>query len=153
MEYNKELDAKHKEVLNDIKKNLAEVSSESNLINREMYMAFAMLHENNLHGKFEYIFEKGHASMQVNMNKYMLIQMVYELSKSLFKDKYELISMLLGYSMVEDTIESLPGKNIHTKKEAIIDCNGKTQEEIDLMKEMFKKSPEELAKLKEQMNE
>lgn len=33
------------------------------------------------------------------------------------------------------------------------DCNGKTQEEIDLMKEMFKKSPEELAKIKEQMNE
>lgn len=152
MEYNKEMDAKHKEVLNDIKKNLAEVSKESNLINREMYMAFAMLHENNLHGKFEYIFEKGHASMQVNMNKYMLIQMVCELSKSVFKDKYELISMLLGYSMVEDTIESLAGKNIHTK-EAIIDCNGKTQEEIDLMKEMFKKSPEELAKLKEQMNE
>jgi hypothetical protein len=54
--------------------------------------------------------------------------------------------------MVEDTIESLAGKNIH-KKEAIIDCNGKTQEEIDLIKEMFKKSPEELAKIKEQMNE
>ena len=151
MGYNKELDAKHKEVLNDIKKNLADVSKESNLINREMYMAFAMLHENNLHGKFEYIFEKGHASMQVNMNKYMLIQMVCELSKSVFKDKYELISMLLGYSIVEDTIESQAGKKI--RDETIIDCNGKTQEEIDLMKEMFKKSPEELAKLKEQMNE
>ena len=44
MGYNKEMDAKHKEVLNDIKKNLAEVSKDSNLLNREMYMAFAMLH-------------------------------------------------------------------------------------------------------------
>ena len=152
MGYNKELDAKHKEVLNDIKKNLAEVSSESNLLNREMYMAFAMLHENKIHGKFEYIFEKGHASMQVNMNKYLCIQMINEIAESVFKDKYELISMLLGYSMVQDTIESMAGKNIHTK-EAIIDCNGKTQEEIDLIKEMFKKSPEELEKIKEQMNE
>lgn len=115
-------------------------------------MAFAMLHENKIHGKLEYINEKGHVSMEIKMNKYGLIQMVNEIAKSVFKDKYELISMLLGYSMAEDTIESLTGKNIHTK-EAIIDCNGKTQEEIDLMKEMFKKSPEELAKLKEQMNE
>ena len=38
-------------------------------------------------------------------------------------------------------------------KEVMVDCNGKTQEEIDLMKEMFKKSPEELVKLKEQLNE
>lgn len=152
MAFNKELDAKHKEILNDIKKNLADVSKDSNLLDREMYMAFAMLHEQSLRGKFEYIFDKGHASMQVNMSKYGIVQMVCELSKSVFKDKYELISMLLGYSIVEDTIESLAGKNIHTK-EAIIDCNGKTQEEIDLMKEMFKKSPEELAKIKEQMNE
>ena len=152
MGYNKELDAKHKEVLNDIKKNLAEVSSESNLLNREMYMAFAMLHENKIHGKFEYINEKSHVSMQINMSKYGIVQMISEISESAFKDNYELISMLLAYSIVEDTIESLAGKNIHTK-EAIIDCNGKTQEKIDLMKEMFKKSPEELAKIKEQMNE
>ena len=152
MGYNKELDAKHKEVLNDIKKNLADVSKDSNLLNKEMYMAFATPHQSSLSGKFEYIFEKGHASMQVNMNKYLCIQMINEIAESVFKDKYELISMLLGYSMVQDTIESMAGKNIHTK-EAIIDCNGKTQEEIDLIKEMFKKSPEELEKIKEQMNE
>ena len=151
MGYNKELDAKHKEVLNDIKKNLADVSKESNLINREMYMAFAMLHENKIHGKFEYINEKSHVSMQINMSKYGIVQMISEISELVFKDKYELISMLLGYSMVEDTIESQAGKKF--RDETIIDCNGKTQEEIDLMKEMFKKSPEELAKLKEQMNE
>lgn len=151
MGYNKELDAKHKEILNDIKKNLADVSKDSNLLDREMYMAFAMLHEKSLNGKFEYIFDKGHASMQVNMNKYLLIQMISEISESLFKDKYELISALLGYSMVQDTISSMTGKR--NSKEVMVDCNGKTQEEIDLMKEMFKKSPEELAKLKEQMNE
>ena len=151
MGYNKELDAKHKEVLNDIKKNLAEVSSESNLLNREMYMAFAMLHENKIHGKFEYINEKSHVSMQINMSKYGIVQMISEISESLFKDNYELISMLLAYSMVNDTIESQAGKRF--SEETIIDCNGKTQEEIDLMKEMFKKSPEELAKLKEKLNE
>ena len=152
MAFNKELYAKHKEVLNDIKKNLADVSEDSNLLDREMFMALALLHQDKLSGKFEYIIEKGQVSMQVNMNKYLLIQMISEISESVFKDKYELISMLLGYSIAEDTIESLAGKNIHTK-EAIIDCNGKTQEEIDLMKEMLKKSPEELEKLKEQMNE
>lgn len=151
MEFNKELDAKHKEILNDIKKNLADVSKESNLLDREMYMAFAMLHEQSLRGKFEYIFDKGHASMQVNMNKYLCIQMIAEISESVFKDKYELISALLGYSMVQDTISSMTEKR--NRKEVMVDCNGKTQEEIDLMKEMFKKSPEELAKIKEQLNE
>lgn len=151
MGYNKELDAKHKEVLNDIKKNLADVSKDSNLLNKEMYMAFATPHQSSLSGKFEYIFEKGHASMQVNMNKYLCIQMINEIAESVFKDKYELISMLLGYSMVQDTIESMAGKKF--REETKIDCNGKTQEEIDLIKEMFKKSPEELEKLKEQLNE
>ena len=58
MGYNKEIDAKHKEVLNDIKKNLAEVSSESNLLNREMFMALTLLQRGKLSGKFEYINEK-----------------------------------------------------------------------------------------------
>lgn len=151
MGYNKELDAKHKEILNDIKKNLADVSKDSNLLDKEMYMAFAMLHEQSLSGKFEYIFEKGHVSMEVSINKYLCIQMINEIAESIFKDKYELISALLGYSMVQDTISSMTGKR--NCQEVTVDCNGKTQEEIDLMKEMFKKSPEELAKLKEQMNE
>lgn len=151
MGYNKDLDAKHKEILNDIKKNLAEVSSESNLLNGEMFMALALLHRDKLSGKFEYINEKGRVSMQVKMSKYGIVQMISEISESAFKDNYELISMLLAYSMVNDTIESQAGKKF--RDETIIDCNGKTQEEIDLMKEMFKKSPEELAKLKEQMNE
>ena len=151
MGYNKDLDAKHKEILNDIKKNLAEVSEESNLLNREMFCALALLQREKLSGKFEYIKEKSHVSMQINMSKHGIVQMISEISESVFKDKYELISMLLGYSIVKDTLESQAGKKF--RDEAIIDCNGKTQEEIDLMKEMFKKSPEELAKLKEQMNE
>lgn len=151
MGFNKELDVKHKEILNDIKKNLADVSKDSNLVNKEMYMAFAALHGSSLRGKFEYIFEKGHASMQINMNKYLLIQMINEIAESVFKDKYELILNLLGYSMVQDLISSQPEKR--NRKEVMVDCNGKTQEEIDLIKEMFKKSPEELAKLKEQINE
>ena len=151
MGYNKDLDAKHKEILNDIKKNLAEVSEESNLLNREMFCALALLQREKLSGKFEYIKEKSHVSMQINMSKHGIVQMISEISESVFKDKYELISMLLGYSMVEDCIESQFGKKF--RDETLIDCNGKTQEEIDLMKEMFKKSPEELAKLKEQMNE
>lgn len=151
MGFNKELDAKHKEILNDIKKNLADVSKDSNLLDKEMYMAFAMLHEQSLSGKFEYIFEKGHASMEANINKYLCIQMINEIAELIFKDKYELISALLGYSIVQDTISSMTGKR--NCQEVTVDCNGKTQEEIDLMKEMFKKSPEELAKLKEQMNE
>lgn len=151
MGYNKEIDAKHKEVLNDIKKNLAEVSSESNLLNREMFMALTLLQRGKLSGKFEYINEKSHVSMQINMSKYGIVQMIFEISESVFKDKYELISMLLGYSMAEDILESQAGKKF--RDETIIDCNGKTQEEIDLMKEIFKKSPEELKKLKEQLNE
>ena len=151
MVYNKELAAKHDEILNDIKKNLADIAKDHNLETREALMAFALLQQKELHGKFEYIIEKGHASMQITMSKYGLIQMINEIAKSIFKDKYELISMLLAYSMVEDMTDSQDGKI--NREETIINCNGKTQAEIDLMKEMLKKSPEELAKLKEQMNE
>ena len=130
---------------------MADVSTDSNLLNREMFIALALLQRDKLSGKFEYINEKGRVSMQINMSKYGVVQMISEISESVFKDKYELISMLLAYSMVEDTIESQTGKKF--RQDTIIDCNGKTQEEIDLIKEMFKKSPEELAKIKEQMNE
>lgn len=146
MGFDKELDAKHKEILNDIKKKLADVSKDSNLFNSEMLMAFAMLHEKSLNGKFEYIFEKGQVSMELTMSKYGLIQMIADISETVFEDKYELISNLLAYSIVAEFVQK-KGKEIR------VDCNGKTQEEIDLIKEMFKKSPEELAKLKEQMNE
>lgn len=152
MGFNKELDAKHKEILNDIKKNLADVSTDSNLLNREMLMAVALLQPKKAVEKFEYILEKGQASMQVNMSKYTLIQMVAVIAESVFKDKYELISMLLAYSIVDDVIDSQTGKKIKSK-EMVVDCNGKTQAEIDLMIELFKKSPEELMKLKERMNE
>lgn len=151
MEFNKELDAKHKEILNDIKKNLADVSKESNLLNMEMFMCIASLHQGNFKGSFEYIFEKDSSQMQIYMNKYLLIKMIADIAQSVFKDNYELISMLLGYSLMKNTIESVSGKEI--REETKIDCNGKTQEEIDLIKKMFKKSPEELAKIKEQMNE
>lgn len=146
MGLNKELDAKHKEILNDIKKNLADVSKDSNLFNSEMTMAISMLHEKSLKGKFEYIFEKGHVSMQVNMSKYLLIQMITEIAESVFEDKYELISKLLAYSIVAEFVQK-------KGEEITVDCNGKTQAEIDLIKEMFKKSPEELEKLKEQLYE
>lgn len=151
MSFDKELAAKHDEILNDIKKNMADITKDCNLETKEAFMAFALLQQEKLHGKFEYIFEKGHSSMEINMSKYGLIQMAAEISESVFKDKYEFISMLLAYSLFNDVLDSQTGKR--KCKEVTVDCNGKTQAEIDLMKEMFKKSPEELAKLKEQMNE
>jgi hypothetical protein len=45
MGFNKELDAKHKEILSDIKKNLEDVSKDSNLFHSEVTMAVSMLHE------------------------------------------------------------------------------------------------------------
>ena len=151
MGLDKELDAKHEEILNDIKKNLAEITKGCNLEKRELFMATALLHQKEMHGKFKYIIEKGNASMQVNMSKYALIQMAAEIAESIFHDEYEFISMILAYGMVKNVIKSKTGKNLC--EETTIDCNGKTQAEIDLMKEMFKKSPEELAKLREQLNE
>lgn len=149
MDLKKELDAKHKEILNDIKKNLADISRDENILPREMFFAMASLQQKKHHETFEYISEKDNISMKVEMSKYRLIQMIADIAKSIFKDKYELISMLLAYSLFEDVIDSQAEKI----KEIKIDLNGKTQAEIDLMKELFKKSPEELEKLKEQMNE
>lgn len=151
MVYNKELAAKHDEILNDIKKNLADITKDDNLEIKEAVMAFGLLQQEKSRGKFEYIFEKGHVSMQIKMSKVALVQMINEIAESIFKDKYELISMLLAYSLINDVIDSQTDKR--KLEEVTIDCNGKTQAEIDLMKEMLKKSPEELAKLKEQMDE
>ena len=141
----------HEKARKDMAKRLSAITDESNLEQRELFMATALLHQKELSGEFEYSLEKGNAQMQVKMSKFALIQMAAEIAESVFEDEYEFISMMLAYNMVKHVIDKQTGKK--PQEVTIIDCNGKTQAEIDLMKEMFKKSPEELAKLREQLNE
>ncbi len=142
----------HEKARKDMAKRLSAITDGSNLEQRELFMATALLHQKELSGKFEYSLEKGNAQMQINMSKFALIQMAAELADSeLFKDEYEFISMVLAYNMVNHVINKQTGKK--PSETTTIDCHGKTEAEIELMKEMFKKSPEELAKLREQLNE
>ena len=141
----------HEKARKDMAKRLSAITDGSNLEQRELFMATALLHEKELSGEFEYSLEKGNAQMQVKMSKFALIQMAADIAESVFEDEYEFISMMLAYNMVKHVIDKQTGKK--PQEVTIIDCNGKTQAEIDLMKEMFKKSPEELAKLREQLNE
>jgi len=141
----------HEKARKDMAKRLSAITDGSNLEQRELFMATALLHQKELSGEFEYSLEKGNAQMQVKMSKFALIQMAAEIAESVFEDEYEFISMMLAYNMVKHVIDKQTGKK--PQEVTTIDCNGKTQAEIDLMKEMFKKSPEELAKLREQLNE
>jgi hypothetical protein len=141
----------HEKARKDMGKRLSAITDGSNLEQRELFMASALLHQKELSGEFEYSLEKGNAQMQVKMSKFALIQMAAEIAESVFEDEYEFISMMLAYNMVKHVIDKQTGKK--PQEVTTIDCNGKTQAEIDLMKEMFKKSPEELAKLREQLNE
>ena len=145
------MDSIHEKARKDMAKRLSAITAGSNLEQRELFMATALLHQKELSGKFEYSLEKGNAQMQVNMNKFALIQMVAELAESVFEDEYEFISMMLAYNMVNHVINKQTGKK--PSEVTTIDCHGKTEAEIELMKEMVKKSPEELAKLREQLNE
>ena len=145
------MDSIHEKARKDMAKRLSAITAGSNLEQRELFMATALLHQKELSGKFEYSLEKGNAQMQVNMSKLALIQMVAELAESLFEDEYEFISMMLAYNMVNHVINKQTGKK--PSEVTTIDCHGKTEAEIELMKEMVKKSPEELAKLREQLNE
>ena len=145
------MDSIHEKARKDMAKRLSAITAGSNLEQRELFMATALLHQKELSGKFEYSLEKGNAQMQVNMSKFALIQMVAELAESLFEDEYEFISMMLAYNMVNHVINKQTGKK--PSEVTTIDCHGKTEAEIELMKEMVKKSPEELAKLREQLNE
>lgn len=110
-----------------------------------------MLHQKEWYGKFEYSIKNGNAAMTINMNRVQLIQMCAAIADSVFADKYDFITRILAYDMVEKVIAKKTGKAPDTG--IIINCHGKTEAEIDLIKEMFKKSPEELAKLREQLNE
>ena len=145
------MDSIHEKARKDMAKRLSAITAGSNLEQRELFMATALLHQKELSGKFEYSLEKGNAQMQVNMSKFALIQMVAELAESLFEDEYEFISMMLAYNMVNHVINKQTGKK--PSEVTTIDCHGKTEAEIELMKEMVKKSPEELAKLRDQLNE
>lgn len=145
------MDSIHEKARKDMAKRLSAITAGSNLEQRELFMATALLHQKELSGKFEYSLEKGNAQMQVNMSKFALIQMVAELAESVFEDEYEFISMMLAYNMVNHVINKQTGKK--PSEVTTIDCHGKTEAEIELMKEMVKKSPEELAKLREQLNE
>ena len=146
-----DMEQTHNEIRADIEKRLAKIPKGAKIEEHEFAISVAMLHQKEWHGKFEYTIENGNAAMQINMNRVQLIQMCAAIADSVFDDKYDFISRILAYEMVEKVIEKKAGKNIC--EETTINCNGKTQAEIDLMKEMFKKSPEELAKLREQLNE
>ena len=145
------MDSIHEKARKDMAKRLSAITAGSNLEQRELFMATAMLHQKKLSGKFKYSLENGNAQMQVNMSKFALIQMAAELAESVFEDEYEFISMMLAYNMVNHVINKQTGKK--PSEVTTIDYHGKTEAEIELMKEMAKKSPEELAKLREQLNE
>lgn len=145
------MDSIHEKARKDMAKRLSAITAGSNLEQRELFMATAMLHQKELSGKFEYSLENGNAQMQITMSKFALIQMAAELAESVFEDEYEFISMILAYNMVNHVINKKTGKK--PSEVTTIDCHGKTEAEIELMKEMVKKSPEELAKLREQLNE
>ncbi len=146
-----DMEQTHNEIRQDIEKRLAEITKGCEIEKHELTMATAMLQQNKWSGKLEYKIENGSAALQINMNRFQLIQMCAEIADSVFDDKYDFITRILAYEMVEKVIEKKAGKPVSSG--TIINCNEKTQAEIDLMKEMFKKSPEELKKLREQLNE
>ena len=60
------------------------------------------------------------------------------------------LSSLLGFMV---TFETQKRRNYIITKDILIDKKKSSQEEIDVFKAMMSMSPEELAKIKEQMNE
>ena len=146
-----DMEQTHNEIRQDIEKRLAEITKGAKIEENEFAISVAMLHQKEWHGKFEYSFENGKAAMTINMNRVQLIQMCAAIADSVFADKYDFITRILAYEMVEKVISKRTGKA--PDPGTIIDCHGKTEAEIELMKEMFKKSPEELEKLRKQLNE
>lgn len=146
-----DMEQTHNEIREDIEKRLAEITKGAKIEENEFAISVAMLHQKGWHGKFEYSFENGKTAMTINMNRIQLIQMCAAIADSVFADKYDFITRILAYEMVEKVISKRTGQA--PDPGTIIDCHGKTEAEIDLMKEMFKKSPKELAKLREQLNE
>ena len=146
-----DMEQTHNEIRKDIEKRLAEIPKGAKIEENEFAISVAMLHQKEWHGKFEYSFENGKAAMTINMNRVQLIQMCAAIADSVFADKYDFITRILAYEMVEKVISKRTGKAPDSG--TIIDCHGKTEAEIELMKEMVKKSPEELEKLRKQLNE
>ena len=146
-----DMEQTHNEIRQDIEKRLAEITKGAKIEENEFAISVAMLHQKEWHGKFEYSFENGNAAMTINMNRVQLIQMCAAIADSVFADKYDFITRILAYEMVEKVISKRTGKAPDSG--TIIDCHGKTEAEIELMKEMVKKSPEELEKLRKQLNE
>ena len=146
-----DMEQTHNEIRQDIEKRLAEITKGAKIEENEFAISVAMLHQKEWHGKFECSFENGKAAMTINMNRVQLIQMCAAIADSVFADKYDFITRILAYEMVEKVISKRTGKAPDSG--TIIDCHGKTEAEIELMKEMVKKSPEELEKLRKQLNE
>jgi len=139
------------EIREDIQKRLAEITKGHRLDMQEAVFVTAMLEQGKWNGEFEYTIENGHAQMKIKMNKVQIIQMCAQIADSAFDDKYDFITRILAFDTVNKVMEKITGEP--TSNRTAINCAGKTEAEIDLIKELFKKSPEELMKLKEQMNE
>ena len=139
------------EIREDIQKRLAEITKGYRLDMQEAVFVTAMPEQGKWNGEFKYTIKNGKAQMIIKMNKVQIIQMCAQIADSVFDDKYDFITRILAFDTVNKVMEKITGEL--TSNRTAIDCAGKTEAEIDLIKELFKKSPEELMKLKEQMNE
>jgi hypothetical protein len=141
----------HEKTKSEMRQNLMKILDGIELEKREAACVSFMCDEKAHKGEFNYSANENNSQMQVKCNRAFLIHMCYLLATKQFKDIYDFIAFLLAYHQMDQTVKNINGEGI--SKCLTVDCKNKSDAEIELMKELFRKSPEELAKLKEQMNE
>jgi hypothetical protein len=137
---------------NEIKKiqdDMLQASNKFNIAMGEFLAAkFFMSSEN---GKISFSIESDLPQLEMECSKSQAVFFVYEILKVVYNGDFKrAFSDVAAFEVFTKTNEQRGTGYI---KHATFDKTGKSKEEINLFDTLMKMSPEELAKLKEQMNE
>lgn len=139
----------HDDEIKKIQDDMIEACHKMNIAMGELLVAqFFMSSEN---GKISMSIERDNPRIEMECSKCQAVFFVYEILKAVYNGDFK--RAFSDVAAFEVFIKTNERKGIGHIKSVTFDKTGKTEEEINLFDTLMKMSPEELAKLKEQMNE
>lgn len=139
----------HENEIKKIQDDMAEASNKFNIVLGELLVAqFFMSSEN---AKISMSIENDLPTIEIDCSKAQAVFFAYEVLNQVYRGDFKrAFSDAAAFEVFIKTNEKIGKACI---KNFTFDKTGKSEEEINLFNTLMKMSPEELAKLKEQMNE
>ena len=139
----------HEKEIKKIQSDMIEAGRKINIARGELLAAQFFMHDEN--AKISMSIERNYPRLEMDCSKSQAVFFVYEVLKHIYDGDFKRAFSDVAAFEVFTRINEQRGTGCI--KSVTFDKTGKSEEEINLFDTLMKMSPEELMKLKEQMNE